>query len=128
MTAKKADTANTENQKTTMTFKRKKLVTVPLLKPKLDVPFFIQITGEVYTGKEIKAVTEAKKMDAAKIAPCINLETGEVCEIIVPSVLYSILMEEYSGHAYIGCGFEITKKPKVTGKDYHGFFVAELEL
>lgn len=108
-------------------FARKKLVTVPLLKMGLDQPYFVTITAPIYKGKEIKS-GEHKDMEAAMLAPAVNLDTGEICEFIVPSVLGSIFKEEYPNDSYVGLSFEIIKRPKGTGKRYHAFFVAEISV
>lgn len=109
-------------------FKRTKVVTVPLLKPALGVPFYVRADGEIYLGKELKATAGAKKMEPAHLMNCTNLETGELCQIIVPSVLLSIMTEEYPEKSYVGKSFEMTKLPKNSGKDYHGFTVNEIEV
>ena len=125
--AKKATTAKTETAAPAFKFKRTKVVTMPLLKPVLDQPFYVKMTGEIFLGKEIKA-GEGAKMEPAHLVNCVNLETGELCQIIVPAVLLSIVNEEYPENSYVGKSFEIVKMAKGGGKRYHPFKVAEIEV
>lgn len=121
-------TAKTDSKAPALKFKRAKLVTLPLLKPQLDVPFYVRIEAPVFLGKEIKGDGVNAKMEPAHIANCTNLETGEMCQIIIPTVLLSILTEEYENESYVGKSFELVKLPKPSGKRYHGFTVAEIEV
>ena len=124
----KQETTPHAPETTAPAFKVKRNITLPLLKPQLEVPVYIKITGQIFTGKAVQKAGDGKDMEPAKIVNCINLETGEECQIIVPSVLDSILNEEFTDNAYVGKGFQITKHAKVAGKRYHTFSVAELEL
>jgi len=105
-----------------------KNITLPLIKPSIDVPVYIKITSEIFVGKAIKKAGDGKDMEAAKLVSCINLETGEESQIIVPSVLNGILTDDYPDAAYIGKGFKLVKHAKGSGKAYHAFSVAELDL
>jgi hypothetical protein len=121
------DQAETQPENAPVSFKIKRVITVPLLKPQLDIPFYIKVTGEVFVGKEIQS-EKTKDMEAANLVNCINLATGEAMQLIVPAVLSGIFEDEYTGGKYVGLGFMITKHPKASGKRYHPFSVAELEL
>lgn len=107
--------------------KVKKLLTMPLIKPAIDVPVFIKITSAMYVGKKMDSGA-SKDMDPATLVHCINLETGEPAQIIIPAVLKGIFDDEYPNEAYVQKGFSLTKHAKSSGKKYHPFTVAELEL
>lgn len=109
-------------------FKVKRNITLPLIKPQIDVPVYIQVTSAVFVGKAIQKAGDGKDMEPAKLVNCVNLETGEEAQIIVPSVLGGIFEDEYPEQAYVNKGFQITKHAKASGKRYHAFSVAELEL
>lgn len=121
----------------------KKHVTLPLIKPQIGQPIYIKIIGEMYVGKDIsKKSRDPSKTDMAPatLVNCVNLETGEESQIIVPSVLKGILEDEYcvfSGEGeerklveqdYVGRCFMLTKQPKPDDKKrYFPFTVAEIE-
>lgn len=109
-------------------FKVKRNITLPLIKPQLDVPVYIKVTGPMFKGKKIEGTGDKAKMEPAELLNCINLESGEEAQIIVPSVLKGIFNDEYPDDSYVNKGFMITKHPKASGKRYHPFSVAELEL
>lgn len=108
-------------------FKVKRNITLPLLKPAIDVPVYIKVTSPIFTGKAVQKAGDSP-MEPAKLVNCIDLETGEEAQIIVPAVLSGIFEDEFPENAYVGKGFQITKHAKVSGKRYHPFSVAELEL
>lgn len=108
--------------------KVKRVITLPLLKFQIDQPVYVRIDGEMFKGKEIKGSGDKAKMEPATLANCTNLETGEACQIIVATVLHSILTEEYENGAYVGKGFMITKGPKGSGKAYNPYTVSEIEV
>lgn len=109
-------------------FKIKRAITLPLLKFAIDVPVYVKITEPMFVGKEIKGTGEKAKMEPATLANCINLETGEQCQIIIATVLKSIITEEFENESYVGKGFQIIKGAKASGKAYNPYTVAELEL
>lgn len=118
----------TEAKKSTFTPKIKRNITLPLIKPVIDQPVYIKVTGPMFEGKKIEGTGDKAKMEPATLLNCVNLETGEDAQIIVPAVLKGIFEDEYDGDAYVGKGFAVTKHPKASGKRYHPFSVAELEL
>lgn len=121
---------------TALKFKIKSHVTVPLLKtPDSGVPIYVQITGAIFKAKPLEgaraAVTNAdgtSKNEPPMLAHAINLETGEVCQIIVNSVLQTELQEAFPDDTYVGRAFEIKKFKMANGKRYATFQVAEIEL
>lgn len=100
-------------------FKKIKDVTLPFLKLQNEVLYYFKFTGEMYKGKKID-----DQKEAATLANVINLETGEKCQIICPTVLQGILREEY-GEDYVGRCFEIVKH-RDAGQKYSTFSVAEV--
>lgn len=115
-------------EKSGFTFQVKRRVTLPLLKPQLDVPVYVRVDGQVFQGKEVKQAAGTAKMEAAQLMNVTNLETGEAAQMIVPSVLLGIFQDEYKDGAYVGTCFEIVKHPKGSGKRYHPFSVTEIEV
>lgn len=109
-------------------FKVKRAITLPLLKFVIGEPIYIKIDEPMFVGKELKGSGEKAKMEPATLVNCTNLETGEQCQVIVATVLKSILEEEFEDNGYVGKGFMITKGAKASGKSYNPYTVAELEL
>ena len=122
----KEQTAATPEQKPL--FKVKRNITLPLIKPAIDTPVYIKIASPMFVGKAIQKAGDGKNMEPATLVNCVNLETGEEAQIIVPAVLKGIFEDEFPDEAYVGKAFQITKHAKVSGKQYHNFSVAELEL
>lgn len=100
-------------------------VTLPLLKPVVDIAVFVKITDKMFLGKEIKT-GDKKDMEPAMLVNIIDLQTGEPCQMILNKVFESILLEEYEDDKYVGLSFAITKKSKREGKRYHGFEITEI--
>lgn len=129
-TAKKTETdEQTEQTEQVAKYqpKIKRTLVLPLLKKADDVPIYIRIEGEIHTGKEVKGVGDKAKMAPARLVNCMNLETGELCQIIVNKVLEETLIEHYPDGGYVGLGFEIIQH-QVEGKRYKTYTVNELEL
>lgn len=108
--------------------KVKRNITLPLLKLSIGEPAYIQITSAMFVSKQIEDATGKNAMEPATLVNCINLESDEECQIIVPAVLQSILKEQFAEDSYVGKGFQLIKHPKQSGKRYHNFSVAELDL
>lgn len=109
-------------------FKRTRILTLPLIKTAIDIPVYIQPTGKMFVGKELKVKNGEKKKEPATLLNCINLESGEESQIICNAVLKGIFEDEYPNHAYVGKNFEIVKLAKQSGRDYNPFTVIEIEL
>ena len=130
----------------TPSFKIKRAITLPLVKPQIDVPVYVKITAPMVVGKVIG------DKDAAILCNVINLETGEEAQLIIPSVLQGIFHDDFGAplygtegkgqptkvisepaadqekDSYVGLGFQITKHAKASGKQYNPYSVAELDL
>jgi hypothetical protein len=107
--------------------KRKKLLTRPVLKFVTDEPRFVKFEGAIYVGKEMKAKGDDKKKEPAHLADVIDLETGELAQIIVNAVPMSVLQESYPGDTYVGKCFSIMRQSRQPGKQYDPFKVEEIE-
>lgn len=105
-----------------------KNVTLPIIKHELDVPVYIQITGEMFEGKELKGTGDKAKMEPATLCHAINLETGEEGQYILNAVVKGNLDEHYPNGNYVGKGFAITKHEKREGKRYNDFSIQEIEV
>lgn len=111
-----------------MSFKRVKNLTLDILKFVEMEPRYVKITGAIHLGKDQKAAGEdGKKREPAHLAPCINLEDGSECQIIVSAVVLSTLNDEYPVDGYVGKCFAIVKKNRVPGKQYFPYGVEEIE-
>lgn len=116
--------------------KVKKNITLPLLKMRPEVTYYLRIDQPIFKAKPVttKAIkngelveTNTKKMEPPELAEVTNLETGEKMQIIVPKVLGTELRENYVEDAYVGLSYSIVKHEKATGKDYATFSIAEIE-
>ncbi len=113
-----------------MEFKRKKLLTRPILKMEQDKPRYVKVEQAMFIGKEIKdsrLKDDDKGKGPAMILNCINLETGEQVQIVCNAVLKSVLAEEYPNDTYVGKCFMITKMGRQPGKQYNPFHIEEIE-
>jgi hypothetical protein len=81
----------------------------------------------MHQGKPQKPDADGKTKEPAILAPCINLEDGEVCQIILSAVVRSVLTDEYAESAYVGKCFKIVKQARAAGKSYNAFIVEEIE-
>jgi hypothetical protein len=126
--------------------KVKRCLTLPLIKPKIDKPYYVMFNEPVKIGKKVD-----KQKDAAIIATVTDLETSEIKQLLVPAVLQGILHDDYGApkfgtkgkgepmqeleprlegqepDAYVGRCFAITQHAKQTGKQYHPHTVLEIE-
>lgn len=110
-----------------MAYKRLKNLTVDILKFVELQPRQVKITGPIHLGKAQKAEEGKSAKAPAHLAPCINLEDGAECQIIVAAVVLSVLNDEYPNESYVGKCFEIVKKERIEGKAYFPYGVAEIE-
>lgn len=100
-------------------FKKIKDVTLPFLKLQNETLYYFKFTSPMFKGKKID-----DQKEAATLAHVVNLETGEKCEIICPTVLQGILRESYQ-EDYVGRCFEVVKH-RDAGQKYSTFSVAEV--
>lgn len=109
-----------------MKFKTVKNVTLGQLKLEKGTPVFVRVEKEFFIGKDVKNSNKAPPL----LAEVTNLETGEVLEMIVPTVLASTFTEGYDGTNYVGKCFRVEKltNPDENGKRYSKFSLIEIEL
>jgi len=106
-----------------------KHVTMPTLKLMPDVPVYVKITEKIFEGK----TQPAKKGETEKKAPwifnVINLETGEVCQMVAGTVVQREIQDNYPKDAYVDKCFMIIKgKKKGSGdRGYFTYEIAEIE-
>lgn len=111
-----------------MAFKRVKNLTLDILKFVENEPRYVKITSAIHLGKEQKKkADDDKAREPAHLAPCINLEDGAECQIIVSAVVLSTLNDEYPNDSYVGKCFAIVKKNRTPGKQYFPYGVEEIE-
>jgi len=111
------------NEAAQVVFTRTKEITLPIMKIACDKSYYIQPTAAMFLGKKLDGDDEA-----ATLLNCTNLETGESVQIVVPSVLKSILEESYKEDSYVGVNMEFIKGQKPSGKRYHPFTVCEVSV
>src|SRR6185436_13034885 len=105
-------------------YTRTKAVTLPVFRLTEETPVYVKITAAMYEGKEQKPVLDkdgkpGKAMEPATILPVVNVETGELAQIIAGAVLEGILNDSYPDAGYVGHAFEIVKHAKREGKRYN---------
>lgn len=104
-------------------------VTMPTLKLMPDVPACVKITAKIFEGK----VQPAKEGETAKKPPMIfnvvNVETGEVCQMVAGTVVHREILDNYPEHSYVNKCFMIIKgKKKGSGdRGYFTYEIAEIE-
>lgn len=106
-----------------------KHVTLPTLKTVPDVPVYIKILEKIFKGKSQPAKEGQPAKQPPMIFNAINLETGEVCQLIVNKVIEREILDNYPEHKYVGKCFMIVKgKKKGSGdRSYFSFEIAEIE-
>lgn len=112
-----------------MEFKRKKLITVPILKLVEDKTIYVRITGPMFLGKEEKPKADGEKpKERAMLLPCQNLqENNAECQVIASSVIKGNLIEHYPDGSYAGKCFAFTKRGRNPGKQYNMVDIEEIE-
>lgn len=108
-------------------FKTLRNITLPVLTAKIEVPLYVRVTSEMRIGKEMKVKEGEAKKAPATLCSVVNLETGEVAELIVAAVVKSVFDEHYPGHTYVGKSFCLVKHEKKAGKNYFNFSVDEID-
>lgn len=108
-------------------FKTLRNVTLPVLVAKIEEPLYVTIKSETRIGKEMKATADGQKKAPATLCTVVNLDTGEVCELIVSAVVKSVFDENYPNGAYVGKSFCLVKHAKKEGKNYFNFSVDEID-
>lgn len=114
-----------------------KVITVPLLKLRPGMTVYIKVTEKMEKAAPLKHAAPPKDGEKAKEPPvvfkAVNLETGEVCQIIAGMLLYDTLNDNYPKETYVGKGFAITVNEQKAsagggGKRYNTYSVSEIEV
>ena len=106
-----------------------KHVTMPTLKLMPDVAVYVKITEKIFEGK----TQPVKEGETAKKAPwifnVINIESGEVCQMVAGTVVQREIQDNYPDDAYVDKCFMIVKgKKKGSGdRGYFTYEIAEIE-
>lgn len=105
-------------------FRKVANVTVPLLSLKdlFEVPIYVRIETPFETAKPTKNDTK----EPPTICRVTNLETGELCQLIVPVVLKSELNENFPDAGYVGKCFELIKHKIEGDKKYSTWGITEI--
>lgn len=103
-------------------FKRVRSVTLPVLKVAKGQPRFFYFKGPMYLGEKIDP-----KKDAATLAHCVDMETGEEGLVICTAVMRKELERNYPGDGYVGRGFELSLT-MVPEKKYNIPSIAEVAV
>lgn len=125
-TKSKAKVAS-NNEETELQFKVVRKVTLPVLKISINKPYFVKIDDKIFQGKKLDNDKKDNK-EPAFLVNVTDLKSGEQGQIVLNKVLKETLLEEYPDESYVGLCFQIVKKPKDMGKDYHTFSLVEIEL
>ena len=107
-----------------------KHVTMPTLKLVPDVPAYVKITAKIFEGKAPKKKEGEDQKKAPMIFNVINLETGEVCQLVAGTVVLNEINDNYPKDAYVNKCFMIIKGKKKDsggGRGYFTYEIAEIE-
>ena len=106
-----------------------KHVTMPTLKLVPDVPAYVKITAKIFEGKTQPAKEGEQVKKPPMIFNIINLETGEVCQLVAGTVVQREIQDNYPKDSYVNKCFMIIKgKKKGSGdRGYFTYEIAEIE-
>lgn len=113
-----------------------KLLTLPLIKLRAGITVYIKPVEPMFQAKPQKNAKPAEG-EADKKPPTlmhvVDLETGELAQIIPGSILADIFNDDYPNNGYVGKGFRITVGEQKAvqgggGKRYNQYTVAEIKL
>lgn len=137
----------TANVKLPAGFKVSRQVTVPsLVLKEVGKPHILKIMDKMRISTYVDPDPKKKKEKPATICGVTNMETGEVAQLLVPSVMEANLRRDYDAvvkvegegreakivedsgtHAYVGKVFRVENLGKRPGKRYFDFSILELE-
>ena len=106
-----------------MKFKVKKNLTLPLLKPTIDTPFYVRIETPMTKSK----VKPKKGEEPPTVCEVTNLETGEQMIMICGAVIENTFMDEYEADSYVGRCFQITKHKISGSQKFNAHTIIEIE-
>jgi hypothetical protein len=109
-------------------FKKKKTVTVPVLKLVVNAPAYVRVEQAMEVSKTAPMKKGGKEMEPATIMHCTDLNSDDECIVIVGTALKGILNDTYPDKSYVGKCFEITSAGPKGDKKYNTYTVHEIEL
>ena len=127
MNEKAKPTQAKKDEDNELQFKVVRKVTLPVLKISINKPYYVKIDDKIFQGKKLDNDKKDNK-EPAFLVNVTDLKSGEQGQIVLNKVLKETLLEEYPDDSYVGLCFQIVKKPKDTGKDYHTFSLVEIEV
>jgi hypothetical protein len=102
-------------------------VVVPTMKVGSD-PIFVQFEQPIEVRQKQEDDGKGNMIEKTiEIGRVTNLETGEIVEIVIGTVLHSELNGAYADNAYVGKQFRIVKKD-VPNKRYKAYELDEIKL
>lgn len=110
------------------------LVTLPLWKWLDGVEKAFRVESAIVLGKAVKdrgpagadkGAKGAVEMEPAHVMNVIDLDTGELKQVITGTVLMGNLQENYPDDSYVGKCF-ISTQSKIEGKRYKAYSLAEI--
>lgn len=111
--------------------KVKKILTLPLLKFEVGKTHYLKSLGPYFRAKPIKNPSEAdKNKEPPLLMNVVDLETGEMSQIILGQVLANIFDDEYPNSTYADKNFAVTltgQKRGRNGNNANMYRVEELE-
>lgn len=108
--------------------KIKRHVTLPLLSLKDGQVAYIQIKSKIEISSKKIEQKEGKAKEPPYMAQVVNLETGELCEMIFNTVLYKNIFEQYKNDSYVEKGFMILRRMPDGKRGYALFDITEIEV
>ncbi len=103
-------------------------VTMPSIKLELETEYFLKATGAYFEGRAQKQRgSDGEAMKPATVLPVVNVETGEVGQLVLGSVLKDLLDESYPNASYVDKAFRVVKHDKKAGKRYFTYSLDEIE-
>lgn len=112
-----------------------KVITLPLLKLRPGSELFVKIVDKMYQAdqqKNAKPDKDGKLPNPPMLVNVVNLETGELCQIIPGTILQDIFTDKYPNATYVNKGFWIKVGEKKGGgggrSSYNTYTVSEIEV
>ena len=109
-------------------FRTVRQITRTVLQQLEGIPFAITFESGAYEGENLQTTRGGGlKMQPARLAEILNLETGERQLLIMNTVLERELLKAFPDNGYIGHSF-IVRGKKPDGKGYRVYEIQEIEL
>lgn len=122
----KKDTIESASEASAPRFVVKRQITASTLKLEFGIPVYVKFLSEPEKARPVTSTRgDGPKMEPPTIARVANLETGEICTLVLGTVLLTELTEAFP-EGLTGHTFSI-EKHKIENKAYHGYAIAEIE-